>query len=47
MRMGSLSIAALLGAICAGSTCAHSAEGMIASDEGGASGYQHSIERSV
>ena len=48
MRMlaGSFSIAALLAAICAGSTCAHAAEGMIASDEGGASGYQHSVERS-
>jgi hypothetical protein len=48
MRMlsHSFSIAALLAAICAGSTCAQAAGGIIASDEGGASGYQHSIERS-
>jgi hypothetical protein len=36
---------ALLAAICAGSAHAQSA-GIIASDQGGASGYQHSIDRS-
>jgi hypothetical protein len=42
----SFSIAALFAAICAGSACAQAAGGIIASDKGGASGYQHSIERS-
>jgi hypothetical protein len=39
-------IAALLTVICSSSICAQVASGIIASDEGGASGYQHSIERS-
>jgi hypothetical protein len=42
----SFSVAALLAAIWVGSAFAQAAEGTIASDEGGANGYQHSIERS-
>jgi hypothetical protein len=39
-------IAAVLATICTGSTFAQAAGGITASDQGGASGYQHSIERS-
>jgi|GEM_PF-2462478 len=42
----SLFMAASLAAICASSALAQSKGGLIASDEGGASGYQHSMERS-
>lgn len=45
-RSHSFSAAALLLAILAASASAQAADGTIASDEGGAFGYQHSIERS-